>query len=442
MKQKEKADIIISNGVILTVNNSDEIINDGVVVIKKNRIIDMGRSSSIKNKYEAEKEIDAKNGVIMPGFVNTHTHLAMSIFRGLADDLPLEKWLNEHIFPAEDKFVDEKFCYWGTKLSLAEMILSGTTAFCDMYFFEKETGRAAEEVGVRGIIGEGIVSVFGDEDKIFNNKTKLTKDLLKEFKNSPLISIAVEPHSCYTCGKEILIRSKEFAKENDLLYVVHLAETKKEVDEIKNKFRMSPVEYLDRIGVLDEMTLAAHCVWLNDKDIEILKNRGVKVAHCPESNMKLASGTAPVYRLLKKNIVVSLGTDGSASNNDMDMFSEMDSASKLAKVSTLDPTAVSAKETVRMATINGAKALGMENEIGSLEIGKKADIIILDFNKPHLVPVYDCYSHLVYSISGSDVETCIIDGKIVMENRRILTFDVEEVIKEVNKIAGRIKTFE
>ena len=438
MKQKEKADIIISNGVILTVNNNDEIINDGVVVIKKNRIIDLGRSSDIKNKYKAKKEIDAKRGVIMPGLVNTHTHLAMSIFRGLADDLPLEKWLNECIFPAEDKFVDEKFCYWGTKLSLAEMILSGTTAFCDMYFFEKETGRAAEEAGVRGVIGEGIVSVFGDEDNIFNNKTKLTKDLLKEFKNSPLISIAIEPHSCYTCGKEILIRSKEFAKENNLLYTIHLAETKKEVDEIKNKFGMSPVEYLDKIGVLDEKTLAAHCVWIDDEDIKILKNRGVKVSYCPESNMKLASGAAPVYRLLKNNVVISLGTDGSASNNDLDMFSEMDSAAKLAKVSALDPIAVSAKETVRMATINGAKALGMENEIGSLEIGKKADIIILNFNKPHLVPVYDYYSHLVYSASGSDVETCIIDGKIVMKNRKILTFDVEETIKEVNKIASKI----
>ncbi|MCK4891580.1 MAG: amidohydrolase, partial [Candidatus Pacebacteria bacterium] len=367
MKQKEKVDIIMSNGVILTVNNNDEIIDDGVVVIKKNRIIDLGRSSDIKNKYKAKKEIDAKRGVIMPGLVNTHTHLAMSIFRGLADDLPLEKWLNECIFPAEDKFVDEKFCYWGTKLSLAEMILSGTTAFCDMYFFEKETGRAAEEAGVRGIIGEGIVSVFGDEDNIFNNKTKLTKDLLKEFKNSPLISIAIEPHSCYTCSKEILIRSKEFAKENNLLYTIHLAETKKEVDEIKNKFGMSPVEYLDKIGVLDEKTLAAHCVWIDDEDIKILKNRGVKVSYCPESNMKLASGAAPVHKLLKDNVIVSLGTDGSASNNDLDMFSEMDSAAKLAKVSALDPTVVSAKETVRMATINGAKALGMENEIGSLE---------------------------------------------------------------------------
>ena len=438
MKQKEKADIIIGNGVILTVNNNDEIINDGAVVIKKNKIIDLGKSSDIKNKYKTKKEIDAKNGVIMPGLINTHTHLAMSIFRGLADDLPLEKWLNEYIFPAEDKFVNEKFCYWGTKLSLAEMIFSGTTTFCDMYFFEKETGRAAEEAGVRGIIGEGIVSAFGDEDKIFNNKTRLTKDLLKEFKNSPLISIAIEPHSCYTCGKEILIKFKEFAKENNLLYIIHLAETKKEVDEIKNKFGMSPVEYLDKIGVLDEMTLAAHCVWLDDKDIEILKNRGVKVLHCPESNMKLASGVAPVYKLLKDNVVVSLGTDGSASNNDLDIFSEMDSAAKLAKVSTLDSTVVSAKETVRMATINGAKVLGMENEIGSLEIGKKADIIILDFNRSHLVPVYDYYSHLVYSVSGSDVETCIIDGKVVMENRKILTFNVEKTIKEVNKIASKI----
>ncbi|MCK4919122.1 MAG: amidohydrolase [Candidatus Pacebacteria bacterium] len=441
MTQKERVDLILYNGVVLTINDSDEIIDDGAVAIKENQIIDLGKSEDIKNKYEAKKEIDVNHGVIMPGLVNTHTHLAMSIFRGLADDLSLDKWWNEHMFPAEEKFINKDSAYWGSLLSCGELILSGTTTFCDMYFFEKETGYAAEKAGIRGIIGEGIVSEFGDEKEIFANKMELTAGLLDKFKESSLVLIAIEPHSCYTCSKEILIKSKRFADENDLLFVTHLSETKKEVEDIKNKLGMSPVEYLDKIGVLDERTLAAHCVWLSGEDIEILKKRGVKVSHCPNSNMKLASGVAPVGKLFEGRVTVSLGTDGSASNNNLDMFSEMSNASKLAKVSTLNPEIVSAQETVRMATINGAKALGMEKEIGSLEIGKKADIIVLDFNKPHLVPVYDYYSHLVYSVSGNDVQFCIVDGKVIMENRKILSFDINKAMDKVKEISEKVKAF-
>ncbi|MCK5490999.1 MAG: amidohydrolase [Candidatus Pacebacteria bacterium] len=438
MNQKEKVDIILYNGVVLTINCSDEIIDYGAIAIKGNRIINLGKSEDIRNKYQAEKEIDVNRGVIMPGLVNTHTHLAMSLFRGLADDLSLDKWLNEHIFPAEEKFINKDSAYWGSLLSCAELILSGTTTFCDMYFFEKETGFAAEKAGVRGVIGEGIVSEFGDENEIFANKMELTAELLDKFEKSSLVSIAIEPHSCYTCSKEILIKAKRFADENNLLFVTHLCETKKEVEGIKNKLGMSPVEYLDEIGVLDERTLAAHCVWLSDADIDVLKKKDVKISHCPNSNTKLASGIAPVGKLLEKLVIVGLGTDGSASNNNLDMFSEISSASKLSKVSTLNPETLTARKTIRMATINGAKALGMEREIGSLEIGKKADIIILDFNKPHLVPIYNYYSHLVYSVSGGDVQSCIIDGKIVMEERKILSFNVEEVMQKVNEIARKI----
>ena len=441
MTQKERVDLILYNGVVLTINDSDEIIDDGAVAIKENQIIDLGKSVDIKNKYEAKKEIDANHGVIMPGLVNTHTHLAMSIFRGLADDLPLDKWWSEHMFPAEEKFINKDSAYWGSLLSCGELILSGTTTFCDMYFFEKETGYAAEKAGIRGVIGEGIVSEFGDENEIFDRKMELTVELLDKFEDSSLVSIAIEPHSCYTCSKEILIKSKRFADENDLLFITHLSETKKEVEDMENKLGMSPVEYLDKIGVLDERTLAAHCVWLSDEDIEILKKRDVKISHCPNSNMKLASGVAPVGKLSEGRVTVSLGTDGSASNNNLDMFSEMSNASKLAKVSTLNPEIVSAQETVRMATINGAKALGMEKEIGSLEIGKKADIIVLDFNKPHLVPVYDYYSHLVYSVSGNDVQFCIVDGKVIMENRKILSFDINKAMDKVKEISEKVKAF-
>ncbi|MBW6440735.1 amidohydrolase [Patescibacteria group bacterium] len=440
MNKKKLVDIIVNNAVVLTINESDDIIKDGSVVIQADRILDIGKNIDINEKYQAKRKINARGGVVMPGLVNTHTHLAMSLFRGMADDLPLDKWLSEHLFPAEKKFVDEEFSYWGSKLALSEMMLSGTTTFCDMYFFEKEAGQATKEAGMRGFIGEGVVSEFGDEDEIFYNKIKLTAELLEKYKKNTLISIVVEPHSCYTCSKKILIKLKEYAKENNLLYIIHLAETKKEFDDVKKKFGVSPVEYLDKIKVLDEKTLAAHCVWLNDNDIEILRQRNVKVSHCPKSNMKLASGAAPIGKLFEKGVVVSLGTDGSASNNNLDMFSEMDYAAKLAKVTTLNPEVAKAKEVVRMATINGAKALGMENEIGSLELGKKADLIILDFNKPHLVPVYDYYSHLVYCASGSDVETSIINGKVILENRKIKTFNLEETIEKSNSIAEKIKT--
>lgn len=440
-QQKREVDIIIKNGVILTINNKDEIIKNGIIVIDDGCILDLGKYSDLEDKYKAKKEINAKGKVIMPGLINTHTHLAMSIFRGLADDLPLEKWLNEYIFPAEDKFINENSCYWGAKLSLAEMILSGTTTFCDMYFLEKEVGRAMKEVGMRGIIGEGVVTLFGNENEILKNKIELTENLLEEFKNNTLISIAIEPHSCYTCSEKILRELKKYARENHLLYITHLAETKKEICDLKNKFEMSPVRYLDKIGVLDEMTLVAHCIWIDNLDLEILKKRGVKVSHCPESNMKLASGIAPVQKFLENNILVSLGTDGSASNNDLDMFSEMDSAAKLAKVSLLDSTVVRARDVVRMATINGAKALNLDDKIGSLEVGKNADLIILDFNKPHLTPVYDYYSHLVYAVSGGDVESSIINGIVVMENRELLTFNVEETMKEVKKIASKILNY-
>lgn len=440
--KKEKADLIIHNGTVLTVDQKDSIIENGAIAIIGDKIAAIGTTEAINAGFSAPAMIDAESGIIMPGLINTHTHLAMSIFRGVADDATLEDWLFKHIFPLENEFIDKDSVYLGSLLSCAEMILSGTTTFCDMYFFEKETGRAAEETGMRAIIGEGIATSGEKDIQTWDKKKKLTEELLETFKNSELISIAVEPHSPYACNEETLKKSKLFARKNGLLYVIHLAETKKEFSDFMKGKKMTPVRYLDKLGVLNENTLVAHSIWINADDIRILARRKVNISHCPQSNMKLGSGIAPVAKMLKKSINVSLGTDGSASNNTLDMLSEMKSAALLAKVANLDASALSARQALRMATINGAEALGKEKGIGSLEIGKKADMIILDLKQSHLTPIYDYYSHLVYCATGSDVRTSIINGKVMMQNRKIENIDMEKVMKEVNAISDKIKRYQ
>lgn len=439
--KKEKVDLILYGGTVLTVDREDRVIEDGAVAVADGKIVAVDFAQKISGSFFAPDKIDAKGGIIMPGLINTHTHLAMSIFRGIADDAALGDWLSKYIFPLEDKFVNEDSAYWGSLLSCAEMILSGTTTFCDMYFFEKETGRAAEKIGMRGVIGEGIAATKDRDKEVWKKKKTLSLELMKEFKKSNLISVGIKPHSPYACTPYVLKEAKKFARENNLLYVIHLAETKKEyTDFMKNK-KVTPVQYLDSLGVLDENTLTAHAVWIGKNDFEILRNSRVKISHCPQSNMKLGSGIAPVAKMLRNKITVSLGTDGAASNNALDMFCEIKSTALLAKVAALDASALSAGETVRMATIEGAKALDKENEIGSLETGKRADIIIINKNQPHLTPIYDCYSHLVYCANGSDVSDSIIDGKIIMRKRKIQNIDIDEVMEKINTISSCVKKF-
>lgn len=437
--KKEKVDLILYGGTVLTVDREDRIIEDGAVAIADGKIAAIGSAQEISGSFFAPEKVDAKGGIIMPGLINTHTHLAMSIFRGVADDAVLGEWLSKYIFPLEDKFVNKDSAYWGSLFSCAEMILSGTTTFCDMYFFEKETGRAAEKIGMRGVIGEGIAATEDRDKKVWKKKKTLSLGLMKRFKSSKLISVGIKPHSPYACTSYLLKEAKKFARENNLLYVIHLAETKKEYTDFMKSEKVTPVQYLDLLGVLDENTLTAHAVWMGKNDFEILRDRRVKVSHCPQSNMKLGSGIAPIAEMLRNKITVGLGTDGAASNNALDMFCEMKSAALLAKVAALDASALSAGEAVRMATIKGAKALGKENEIGSLETGKKADIIIINTNQSHLTPVYDYYSHLVYCANGSDVSDSIIDGKIIMRKRKIQNIDIAEVMKKINAISSRVK---
>lgn len=430
------ADLLITNGTVITMDGQNTVIEKGAVAVKGENIAAVGKEDEL-SEYKVSKIIDAKGGIIMPGLINSHTHAAMTIFRGLADDLPLMTWLNDHIFPAEADLTPEKV-HDGALLACAEMILSGTTCFCDMYLFEDHVAQAAKEAGMRAVVGEVLFDFpspnYGHLDKGF----AYTEMLIEKYKDDHLINIAVEPHSPYLCEPSLLQKASLLARKNDLLLVIHVSETQSEVSQIKERYGFTPVGFLASLGVLSPNLLACHCVHLTEDDISLLKKHDVKVAHNPESNMKLASGIAPVSEMLKKRVCIGIGTDGCASNNNLDIFHEMSMAAKLGKVYAHDPAAVDAESFLRMATIGGARALGLSDVTGSIESGKKADIIILDMRKPHLTPIYNPVSHLVYAARGRDVTTSVINGKLIMEERKLLSLDISKIAMKVMKIAEDI----
>jgi 5-methylthioadenosine/S-adenosylhomocysteine deaminase len=434
-------DIVIHNGTIVTVNPYFDIIEDGIVCIKKGRLERIEPRISGSLIPEANEIIDAKGGIIMPGLVNTHTHLPMSIFKGLADDLPLMTWLNEHIFPAESKHIKAESVRLGSFLSCAEMILSGTTTCCDGYFFENEVAKAVFDSGMRAILGQGVIDFPAPGvPEPSDNVNKAVGFTDKWYNKSPMITPSIFCHSPYTCSEKTLKKAKHAALSKNLLFQIHAAETKDERVRLLSEKNSSPIKYLDSIGILDNDTLLVHSIWVDNDDIDIIAKSGAKVSVCTESEMKLASGIAPVIKFLEAGIKVGLGTDGSASNNDLDLFNEMDITAKLHKVNTLDPTAMDSKTVFKLATIDGAGALGLDNEIGSLETGKQADVIIIDVNKSHLVPMYNPVSHIVYSARGSDVQDVIIAGKVIVRDQKILTFDVEEILERASLIGETIKS--
>ncbi|MCD4717960.1 MAG: amidohydrolase [Desulfobacterales bacterium] len=432
----QQVDIIIKNGTILTMDKENTVIENGHIHVRGDTISRMGSGDNLT--IDAEKIIDAHGGLILPGLINGHTHAAMSLFRGLADDLPLMDWLNNYIFPAERR-IDADFVFTGTLLACAEMIMSGTTTFCDMYLFEKEAARAARKAQMRCLVGEVLYDFPSPNYGPVEKGLKYTESLIKKWQDDPLVSVAVEPHSLFTCSPDLLISANEMALRYKVPMIIHVAETLNEVAEVKEKYGKPPVEYLHSLGLLDSHLIADHCVHVNEQDIEKMAEYGVKVIHNPESNMKLASGIAPVTELLTKGVTVGLGTDGCASNNNLDIFTEMDMAAKLHKIRTMDPTVLDSVTVLRMATIEGAKALGMEDITGSLEPGKKADIIILDLDKPHLTPMYNPYSHIVYSARGNDVSHSIINGQLVMEDRRLLNLDIEEIMERAREKAIKVR---
>jgi len=416
--------LIIKGKYILPMNENLSVIKDGSVAVLENKIIAIGPGDEISN-YQAKEIIDAGNSIIMPGFINTHTHAAMTYFRGLADDLPLDVWLNQHIWPAEAKYVNAEFVREAGELACLEMIKAGVTSYNDMYFFGEAMAEPALKAGIRALIGITILD-FKDSEAGINEAVELSK----KYKNNELIKIVLAPHAVYTCSKENLLKIKDAAESENLRIHIHVSETEKEVENWKEAHGQTPVEYLDELGLLSNKLMAAHSIWLNKNDLAIYKKRGVKVAHCPISNMKLASGAAPLKRMLELGITVGLGTDGAASNNTLDLFSDMRVCALMHKVNNYDPTAISAREVVKMATIDGAKVIGMEKEIGSLEVGKKADIITIGLNKPHLTPIYDPYSHLVYCVNGEDVENVVVNGKVIMKNREVKILDEKRILKQ------------
>ena len=431
-----QADILVYNGTILTMDDQNKIIPDGLLAVSDNTIHHIGRGE--KGSVSAEKELDAEGGLILPGLINSHTHAAMTLFRGLADDLPLMDWLNNYICPGEGK-MDADFVRVGSLLACAEMIMSGTTTFCDMYLFEEEVARAAKEAGMRCLIGEVLYDFPSPNYGRVENGFIYTEALIERWKEDSLINIAVEPHSTFTCGVELLVKANDLALRKGVPLIIHLAETRQELEEIDKRFGKRPAQHLKDLGLLGPHLIADHCVHVSKSDIELIADHKVSVVHDPESNMKLASGIAPVPEMIAKGITVGLGTDGCASNNNLDLFGEMDMAAKLHKAQKLDPTVMDAQTIIRMATIDGARALGFEEITGSLEVGKRADLIVIDINKPHLIPMYNPYSHIVYAANGHDVRHSIIDGRIVMEDRRLLTLDVEDIIGRSKEKSKKVR---
>lgn len=429
------ADILIKNARILTMDSLNSVIEQGFVSVKGDAIFEIGAGTPLK--ISAKKVIDAGGGLLLPGLINGHTHAAMTLFRGLADDLPLMEWLNNYIFPAESR-MDADFVYWGTMLACAEMILSGTTTFCDMYLFEDQVAEAAREAGMRCLVGEVLYDFPSPNYGTIEKGFEYTESLVRKWKGDPLVSIAVEPHSVYTCSPELLVAAGELALKHGIPFIIHMAETLSEIATVKERYGKRPFEHLEALGVLGPHVIADHCVHLDEGEIRRMADHHVKAVHNPESNMKLASGISPVPELIRKGVTVALGTDGCASNNNLDLLSEMDMAAKLQKMGAMDPTALDALTVFRMATTSGARALRLEADIGSLEKGKKADMIIVDTDKPHLTPMYNPYSHLVYAAKGSDVSHCLINGKLVLEDRRLLTLDLQELLQKAKEMSRRV----
>jgi len=440
--QENSLDIIITGGTLITMSVGMEIIEDSIVGIKNGLIVAVGQNKdSGCAALQAKETINASGCIVMPGLVNTHTHLPMVCFRGMADDLPLMEWLTCHIFPAESRFVNKKMAYDGAMLAMAEMILSGTTTFCDGYFFEDAIAEAINATGMRAIVSQGFADFIMPDKSSFEKMIVAAKRFVARWQShAPMITPAYFCHSPYTCSPATLVRVKEAAREAGILYLIHLLENKDEIDTILNRYGKKSVQHLLDLGVLDDQTVAVHCNWLTKEDIAVFADLGVKVSHNPESSMKLASGVAPVPEMLQHGITVGIGTDGCASNNDMDMFREMDTAAKIHKVTLLDPTVMSAETVLKMVTICGAEVLGLDKLIGSIEAEKQADIILVDMNQPHLTPLYNCYSQLVYAARGADVKTSIINGKIIMRDRQLLTIDLPTAMKNVRDIAADIIT--
>src|SRR6476619_53023 len=411
-RRKTNVDLIIRGGTVVTMDGARRVIENGGVAIKGCRIVAVDDTADIDRQYVARDVINAAGKVVIPGLINGHTHVPMTLFRGIADDLDLQEWLTKYIFPAEAKNVTEDFVRVGTRLGLAEMLRSGTTTYCDMYYFEDAIADETFKAGMRGVLGETVIDFPVADNKTNAEAMAYVDRFVKHWKGNALIVPAIAPHAPYTVSQDHLKAVREFSDRTGAPIVIHISETKREVDDsIKDK-GASPIDYLNRFGFLNDRVIAAHVVWPSDEELALLKKLGVGIVHNPQSNMKLASGVAPVPAMLKDDLPVGLGTDGAASNNDLNLWEEMDTAAKLHKLISKDPKVVTAQEAFEMATIRGARALHLEKEIGSIEKGKRADVAIVDLDDLNQTPFYNIYSDLVYAAKAGDVRTVIIEGSV------------------------------
>lgn len=434
----ERVDLLVLGGTIVTVDENRQLIDDGGIAVKNGRIVAIGPRAQIETTYTARQRINATGKLITPGLINGHTHIPMVLFRGLADDLDLQDWLTKYIFPAEAKNVTEEFVRVGTRLGLAEMIRGGTTTYCDMYYFEDAIAEETSKAGVRGVLGETVIDFPVADNKTNAEAMAYVEKFVGRWKGNDLIIPAIAPHAPYTVSEDHLKAARAFSDRTGAAIVTHISETKREVDDSVKAKGASPVAYLERIGFLNERVIAAHMVWPQGTDINILKQRRVGVVHNPQSNMKLAAGVAPVPKMMKEGVFVGLGTDGAASNNDLNMWEEMDTVAKLHKVFSGDPKIISAQEAFELATIRGAQALHLEKEIGSLEAGKRADFLIIERDELNQIPLYNIYSDLVYATKASDVQTVIINGRVVMQNRRLLTLNETAIKRDARVFREKI----
>ena len=436
---QRQVSLVVTNATVVTMDAAGRVIANGAVAVDGSDIVGVDTADAIGRQFRGAETINAAGQVVLPGLINTHTHGPMVLYRGLADDLALMEWLNNYIFPAEAKTVSPEFVRAGTRLAALEMIQSGTTTYADMYYFEEEIAKETKAAGMRGILGETIIRFPVADAKTPAEALVRAEAFIKMFKGDPLITPAVAPHAIYTNDAATLTAARDLSKRYGVPTIIHLAETQDEVKVTQEQRKMSPVGYLDSLGFLSPGVLAAHAVWVSDAEVAVLKARGVGVAHNPESNMKLASGTAPVPAYLRAGVALGLGTDGAASNNDLDMFEAMRTASMLHKLVSNDPRVVSAKESLQMATIGGARALGMERQIGSLEPGKRADLIVVGMSTARQTPMYDPISHLVYVTRGDDVRTTIVHGKVLMRDRKMLTLNEPAILQEARGWAEKVR---
>ncbi|MBI4823221.1 MAG: amidohydrolase family protein [Nitrospirae bacterium] len=420
-------------------DENPSLIKDGGVVVSGSKIVEVGSFKELSKNYKPKKIIGGKGKAVLPGLINTHTHAAMVLMRGMADDISLKEWLERHIWPSEQKWLSPSFISDAVSLACLEMLKAGITTYNDMYFYEHVSANTAKKMGMRAVLGSGILDFPTKTAGSVEEYLKNAEEFIKAWKDDELITPCVAPHAVYTCNLETLKKAFLLSEKYDTLIHIHLSETRWEVAESLKRYGKTPGMLLEGLGILSRRLLAVHCIWLSDEEIEVFAKRGVGVSHCIESNLKLASGVAPVPKMLKAGIKVTFGTDGAASNNDLNIFSEMSTAAKLHKSVSDDPTTLPAKTVIKMATRWAGEALGLGGIIGSLEKGKSADLIVVDLLRPHLTPVYNIFSHIVYSMRPSDVETVMVNGKLVVDKGRLLTGDEEEILNKAGRWGERIK---